>query len=62
MMLLLIFMFMQYSSYVYSFDRSDCAAKTNTSVYKDGDVVVAAFLPLFTIVLDSTIDDPSSET
>ncbi|XP_031247067.1 vomeronasal type-2 receptor 116-like [Mastomys coucha] len=59
--LIFMFLLLQYSSYVYSFDRSYCAAMTKTSVYKDGDVVVAAFLPLFTIVLDSTIDDPSKE-
>ncbi|XP_028641315.1 vomeronasal type-2 receptor 116-like [Grammomys surdaster] len=63
MMLLLTFVFLllQYSSYVYSFDRSYCATKTKTSVYKDGEMVIAAFLPLFTIVIDSPADDPSNE-
>lgn len=63
MMLLLILMFLllQYSSYVYSFDRSYCAAKTKTSVNKDGDAVVAAFLPLFTVAFDSMSEDPSNE-
>ncbi|CAH7284887.1 Vom2r60 [Phodopus roborovskii] len=57
MMLFLPFMFLvlQYSSYVYSLDRSYCGAKTKPSVYKDGEMVIAAFLPLFTIVLDSFI-------
>ncbi|XP_051017751.1 vomeronasal type-2 receptor 116-like [Acomys russatus] len=64
MMPLLTFMFLllQYSSYVRSFDHSYCASKTKPSVYKDGDMVVAAFLPLFTIVFDSVTDNPSNET
>nr|XP_034344804.1 vomeronasal type-2 receptor 116-like [Arvicanthis niloticus] len=63
MMLLLIFIFLilQYSSYVYSTDRSYCFGKTKPSVYKDGDMVVAAFLPLFTILVDSPADDPNTE-
>ncbi|XP_076780071.1 vomeronasal type-2 receptor 116-like [Arvicanthis niloticus] len=63
MMLLLIFIFLilQYSSYVYSTDRSYCFGKTKPSVYKDGDVVVAAFLPLFTVLLDAPSYDPSYE-
>ncbi|EDL75006.1 rCG64098, partial [Rattus norvegicus] len=62
MMLLLIFMFLllQYSNDVYSFDRSYCASRTKTSVYKDGDMVVAAFLPLFTITVDSASDNQSN--
>ncbi|XP_028617592.1 vomeronasal type-2 receptor 116-like, partial [Grammomys surdaster] len=51
----------KYSSYVYSFDRSYCAGKTKTSVYKDGDMVVTAFLPLFTILKESPPYDPSNE-
>lgn len=62
MMLPQLFMFLvlQYSSYVYSFDRSYCAKKTGVSVYKGGDIVVAAFFPLHTIVYDSITEDPSS--
>ncbi|XP_028715641.1 vomeronasal type-2 receptor 116-like [Peromyscus leucopus] len=62
MIMLFIFLVLQYSSSVYSFDHSYCAAKTKPSVYKDGDMVVAAFFPLFSIVLDSVTGDPSSET
>ncbi|XP_038945840.1 vomeronasal type-2 receptor 116-like [Rattus norvegicus] len=51
---------LQYSSDAYSIDRSYCAAKTKTSVYKDGDMVVAAFLPLFTITIDSASDNRSN--
>ncbi|XP_027271860.1 vomeronasal type-2 receptor 116 isoform X2 [Cricetulus griseus] len=64
MMLVLLSMFLvlQYSSYVYSLDRSYCAAKTKPSVYKDGEMVVAAFFPLFTIILDSMAEDPRNMT
>ncbi|XP_075823132.1 vomeronasal type-2 receptor 116-like [Microtus pennsylvanicus] len=62
MMLPLLFMFLvlPYSSFVYSFDRSYCATKTGVSVYKGGDMVLAAFFPLHTIVYDSITEDPSS--
>ena len=63
MMLPLLFMFLvlEYSIYVNSFDHSSCAIKTGVSVYKGGDIVVAAFFPLHTNVYDSITEDPSSE-
>lgn len=60
--LLFIFLVLLYSSYVYSFDRSFCAKKTGVSVYKGGDMVIAAFFPLHTIVYDSITEDPSTES
>ncbi|XP_040587274.1 vomeronasal type-2 receptor 116-like [Mesocricetus auratus] len=60
MMFILLFMVLvlQYSSHVYSFDRSYCASKTKPSVYKDGEMMVAAFFPLFSIVIDYLNEDP----
>lgn len=62
LVLLFIFLVLQYSSHVYSFDRSYCASKTKPSVYKDGEMVIAAFFPLFTFVLDFLTEDPRNMT
>lgn len=63
-MLPLLFMFLalQYSSSVYSFDPSHCVTEAEVSVYRSGDMVVAAFFPLHTIVYDSITEDPSTES
>ena len=62
-MLPLLFMFLalQYSSSVYSFDPSHCVTKAEVSVYKSGDMVVAAFFPLHSIFFDSVSEDPNND-
>ncbi|XP_047387762.1 vomeronasal type-2 receptor 116-like [Sciurus carolinensis] len=42
-----------------SFNKSDCFHRMNSSVYEDGDVVVAGFFPLYTLLLESRSSGPS---
>ncbi|KAK7807497.1 hypothetical protein U0070_006785, partial [Myodes glareolus] len=51
----------KYSSSVYSFDPSHCVTKAEVSVYKSGDMVVAAFFPLHSIFFDSVTEDPNND-
>jgi hypothetical protein len=56
--LIFIFLLVQLLLHLSSFTNLDCFPDFKPSIYKDGDVVIAGFFPLYSYVKDDRNNDP----
>jgi hypothetical protein len=59
--LIFIFLLLQRPFHLSSFIKSDCFPDPKPSIYKDGDVLIAGFFPLYSFVKDDTSSDPAQQ-
>jgi hypothetical protein len=57
--LIFLFLLLQLPLHLSSFSNQDCFPDFKHSIYKDGDVVIAGFFPLYSYVKDDRHNDPS---